>query len=285
MFLPPHGLSRRKFLGGLGALLPGAVFISFGVPTGFAKKKKAPAPPPTSDLSTHIESLGRQLLATPLDESDPLTSQVQELVLDDVLDWMGRNPPAPAPGGTPYDVRVQQEMEFAFSRLHYPVFGQPRVLSVPWNGSTITACGYTLGWSDFDRANVVAVYETRDAKTRLGGVDHFVQHTDLHLRIFPGPDSSNFRFLTFGIRLGKSQPRLSAVLYGYDGQSLKSLWQVRDLYDGKLELENGVLVIRYLKEEEYVHELTYNRRPPRHMATYKPSAQGLTLDSDREIPF
>ena len=284
MVLPTHRPSRRSFLGGLGALCSQAVFISSATTPGFAKKKKAPAPP-TSDLSTQIEDLGRQLVATPLDESDPLTSQVQDLVLNDLQNWITKNPPGPSPDGTPYDVRVRKVMEFAFSRLQYPAFGQPHVLSAPWNGSIVTACGYTLGWSDFDRANVVALYVTRGGKSGLGGVDHFVQHTDLHLRVFPGPDPSSFRFLAYGIRLGKSQPRLSAALYGYDGQSLKSLWQVRDLYDGKLELDHGVLVIRYLKEEEYIHELTYNRKPLRHMATYKPSAQGLTLDSDHEIPF
>jgi len=132
---------------------------------------------------------------------------------------------------------------------------------------------------------VVALYETRDGKTRLGGVDHFVQRTDLHFRILSGPDPSSFRFLVYGIKLGKSQPRLSADLYGFDGQSLKSLWQVHDVYDGKLQLKDGVLVIRYLKEQEYIQELIHNRRPPRHMATYKPSAEGLKLESDVEIPF
>jgi hypothetical protein len=275
--------SHRSFLGGLGTFFSLAMFISSTATPGFAKKK-APAPP-ISDLSTQIESLGRQLVATPLDESDPLTSQVQQLVLDDLQNWMTKNPPGPSSDGAPYDVPVRREMEFAFSRLHYPAFGQPHVLSGSWNGDVITVCGYTLGWSDFDRVNVVALFDTRDGKTRLGGADQFVQRIDLHFQIFPGPEPSSFRFLAYGIRLGKSQPRLSAALYGYDGQSLKSLWQVRDLYDGKLELNRGVLVIRYLKEEEYIRELTYNRKPLRHMATYKPSPQGLTLDSDHEVPF
>ncbi|HLY59865.1 MAG TPA: hypothetical protein VKV95_03780 [Terriglobia bacterium] len=284
MGLPTNGLSRRNFLGGLGTLFSQAIFISSAAAPGFAKKKKAQGPT-VSDLSTQIESLGRQLVSVPLDECDPLTSQVQQLVLDDLQNWITKNPPGPAPDGMSYDVRIRKEMEFAFSKLQYPAFGQPQVLSGPWNGSVVTACGYTLGWSDFDRANVVALYDTHDGKTSLSGVDHFVQYTDLHLKIFPGPDPSSFRFLAYGLRLGKSQPRLSAALYGYDGQSLKSLWQVRDLYDGKLELTNGVLVIRYLKEEEYIHALTYNRKPLRHMATYKPSAQGLALDNDHEIPF
>jgi hypothetical protein len=283
MILSKLGLSRRSFLGGVGILCGGVKLLSWGATPGFGQNKGTQAPP--SDLPGRLEELGRQLLVTPLDESDPLTSQVQELVLNDVENWMSRNPPAPSPEGSPYDVRVRKEMEFVFSKLHYPVFGQPRVLSLPWKGGHITICGYTLGWSDSDRANVVAVYVTREGKTRLGGVDHFVQHTDLHLKVFPSPNPASFRFLAYGLRLGKSQPRLSAALYGFDGESLKTLWQVHDLYDGKLQLNNGVLVIRYLKEDEYINAMTYNRKPPRHMATYKPSVEGLTLDSDRETPF
>lgn len=285
MALPKHRRIRRNFPGMMFTLFSATIFISLAATPGQAKKLKAQAGAPASELATHIENLGRQLVATPLDESDPLTSQVEQLVLGDIQNWITKNPPAPSPDGTPYDVRVRRELESAFSKLQYPAFGHPRVLSVPWNGSVVIVCGYTLGWSDFDRANVVATFESRDGKTSLGGVDHFVQHTDLHFKLFPGPDPASFRFLAYGVRLGKSQPRLSAVLYGFDGQSLKSLWQIQDAYDGKLELNNGVLVIRYLKEEEYINALTYNRKPPRHMATYKPSAQGLTLDSDREIPF
>lgn len=284
MILPTHRQSRRSFLRGMGIPFIAAIFISQAATPGFAKKKKS-AGTLEPDLSTQIGKLGPQLLATPLDESDPLTSEVQKLVLDDLQVWFAKNPPGPSSDGVPYDVRVRREMESAFAKLQYPVFGHPLVLSVPWNGSVITVCGYTLGWSDYDRANVIAVYETRDGKTSLGGVDQFVQRTDLHFEVYPGPDPASFRFLAYGFRLGKSQPRLSAALYGFDGQSLKSLWQVQDVYDGKLDLDKGVLVIRYLKEQEYIHELTYNRKPPRHKATYKPSAEGLKLESDVEIPF
>jgi hypothetical protein len=281
-----QGLNRRAFLAGLSFFSAVITLLFFNAPAALGKKKK-PEPPPasTAGLPSDIETLGRQLLSTPLDESDALTSQVQQLVLDHVQDWLAKNPAVPAPDGTPFDVRVRREIESAFSKLHYPVFGQAHAFSQAWNGGVLTGCGYTLGWSDFDRANVVALFETREGKTRLVGADHFVQRTDLHFEIMPSLDPAGFRFLAYGISLGKSQPRLSAALYGFDGQSLKSLWQTRDVYDGKLDVEKGTVTIRYLKEEEYIHELTYNRKPPRHMAIYKSSPQGLTLESDREIPF
>jgi hypothetical protein len=286
MVLPMRRHSRRIFFDGMGILFTGIIFVSLVPAAGFAQGAKTQVAP-SSDVSIKIGALGPRLLVTPLDESDPLTSQVQELVLDDVLKWITQNPPDPDPhdDGTPYEVKVRKEMESDFSKLHYPVFGHPHVLSQVWKGAVMIVCGYTLGWSDYDRANVVALFVTRHGQTRMLGVDHFVQRTDLHFEIFPGPDPASFRFLAYGFRLGKSQPRLSAALYGFDGQSLKSLWQVQDVYDGKLDLDNGVLVIRYLKEQEYIRELTYNRKPPRHKATYKPSAEGLNLESDVEIPF
>jgi len=249
------------------------------------KKKSRFHPPPPRTLPDKVERLASQLLNTPLDESDPITRQIQQLVIGHLQDWTAAQTPASGPRDLPFDVRLRQEMEKGFSELQYPLVDQCVVFSQPWKGAILTGASYTLGWSDYDRVNVVALFETHDAKTRLVGADHFVPRTDLHYAFPPSPDASSFRFLVYGTRLGKSQPRLSAILYGYDGETLKPLWQVRDLYDGKLELENGSVVIRYLKEEEYVREQAYNRKPPRHLAIYKPSPQGLSLVSDTETPF
>jgi len=281
-----QGISRRTFLAGLSSFSAGTTLFLFSPAPALGKKKKSRAPlQPSEELAEHVESLGRKLLSTPLDESEPLTSQIQKLVMDHLEAWMAGHMPGSAPDGTPFDVRVRREMESAFSKLHYPVFGHPKVFSQPWNGGVLTGAGYTLGWSDYDRVNVIALFESREGKTRLVGIHHFVPRTDLHYAFLPSPDQTSFRFLAYGIRLGKSQPRLSAVLYGYDGQSLKSLWEKRDIYDGKLEVDKDSLVIRYLNEDEYIRELTYNRHPPRHMAVYKSTPQGLKLDSDTEIPF
>lgn len=280
-------LSRRSFLSRMPSHCAGITFFLLGAAPalGRRKKKTVALPPPPADLPGHVEYLARQLVKIPLDESEPITSQIQQLVIAHLQDWLANQAASAAPGDVPFDVRVRRELESAFSLLHYPLFGQPAVFSQPWNGSILTGAGYTLGWSDYDRTNVVALFDTREGKTRLAGLDHFVPHTDLHYGFPASPDSASFRFLVYGTRLGKSQLRLSAFLYGYDGQSLESLWEMRDAYDGKLEVEKGSVVVRYLKEDEYVQALTYNRKPPRHLAVYKSSPEGLALESDREIAF
>ena len=279
------GFRRHSLLAALSALCVGIAFLFPGASPALGKKKMSAPASATSDLAARIELLGQTLVNTPLDESDELTGQIQKLVLDDLQDWFGKNPPGASANGVPYEVRVRREMESAFSKLHYPAYGLPKVFSQSWNGGVVTVCGYTLGWSDYDLMNVVALYETRDGKTRQAGIDHFVQRTGLDFDLMPAPDSTTFRFLAHGIRLGKSQPRLSTVLYGYDGQSLKVLWQVRDAYDGKIDVNKGTVTIRYLREDEYIHETAEKRKPPRHLAIYKTSPQGLTLESDTQIPF
>ena len=277
---------RHRALGGAVALVfVLAVCLPSAAAAADQKKKPQWHPPPPRDLPDQVDRLARQLLSVPVDESDAITRQIQQLVVGHLQDWLSHQTPASGPRDVPFDVRIRQEMEKAFSGLQYPLFGQPVVFSQSWKGAVLAGTGYTLGWSDFDRVNVIALFETRDGTTRLAGLDHFVQRTDLHYAFLPSTDSTSFRFLVYGTRLGKSQPRLSATLYGYDGHTLKSLWKIRDIYDGKLEVDKDTVVIRYLKEEEYIRELTYDRKPPRHEAVYKASSEGLILVSDREIPF
>ena len=91
--------------------------------------------------------------------------------------------------------------------------------------------------------------------------------------------------MTYGNRLGKSQVRLTAILYDYDGQTLKKLWEVEDAYDGKIDITPTTVSLRYLKESEYIEAQTYRRKPPRYESIYKVTPEGLTLTADREIPF
>jgi hypothetical protein len=279
-----HQYRRRVLLAGFISFFA-VVMLTVSSPAPALGKKRKPSAQPPAELPDRVAALGRQLLSLPLDESDAVTSQIQQLVIADLQAWFAKQSASSAPGDAPFDVRVRRAMENAFSRLQYPVFGQPQVFTQSWNGGVLTGAGYTLGWSDYDRVNVVALFDTRAGKTQLAGLAHFVPYTDLHYAFLPGPNTGSFRFLAYGFRLGKSQPRLSAVLYEYDGQALKSLWETRDVYDGKMEVEKNTVEIRYLKEDEYIRELTYNRKPPRHLAVYKSSPKGLTLESDREIPF
>ncbi len=274
---------RRKFQIVLGLV---ALFMILGAGQGFAKKKKPKTPPPPpADLPGHVNYLARQLYGVPLDESTSITGQIQKLVIDHLEAWLGGLKASDAPGDVPLDVKVRRELENAFSKLHYPLFGEPATFSERWKDGTIIGAGYTLGWSDYDRQNVVALFENRDDKTRLAAVTEFVPRTDLHYEFLPAPPTCDFRFIVYGTRLGKSHPRLTAILYSFDGQSLKTSWESRDIYDGKMEVGKDRVIIRYLKEEEYVREQVYKRKPPRHEAVYKITPQGVSLESEREIPF
>ncbi|HME01379.1 MAG TPA: hypothetical protein VKM93_29215 [Terriglobia bacterium] len=253
--------------------------MALGAGVVHAKKKKA-APPP-ADLPHKINNLATQLKGLALDESGPTTGAIEKLVLDHMQEWLA----ARDPKAEPSDVPVRRELEAAFELLHYPVFAWPRAFVRPWKGTLLTGVGYTLGWTDYERVNVVAVYATAAGETRLAAVTHFVPRTDLHYEFLPVPPSGDLRFILWGTRLGRSQPRLTAILYDFDGQSLKPLWQDVDAYDGRIDVGPQTVAVRYLREDEYVRAVQHGDKPARYEALYQITAQGLQLVHDHDIPF
>ena len=240
---------------------------------GEAKKK---APPP-ADLPGHVNYLAQQLPGVMLVDATSITDEIQKLVLADLQQWMADR--------TPSDVEVRRELEMAFSQLHYPLFGQAAAFAQSWKGQLVIGAGYSLGWTDYDRTNVIAIFTNKLGHSRLAAVTTFVPRTDLHYAFLQEPEGDAFRFFVYGSRLGKSQPRLTAILYSFDGQNLKSLWEAHDLYDGKMEVEKDEVVIRYLIEEEYTREQAHRRKPPRHQTVYKITPTGLEVQSEQQIPF
>lgn len=243
------------------------------------KRKTPPGPPP--DLPGHVNYLARKLYGIPLDESDPITNQIQKLVVDHFQEWLAKQ----AASGDVRDVPVRREMESVFALLHYPLFGWPAVFAQPWKGGTLVATGYTLGWSDYDRVNVIPLFEIVKGQPRLASVVKFVPHTDLHYEFMAGPPSGDFWFVAYGTRLGKSQPRLTAMLYSFDGQNLKRLWEADDAYDGRINIGRNWVTITYLKEDEYIQATQEGRKPPRYETVYIATATGLQLQSERTIPY
>ena len=238
------------------------------------KKPKAPPPPP---LPGRVDYLAKQLIGVPLDESDALTSQIQKLVLDHLDEWMASR--------TPSVVEARRELESAFALLRNPLSADTNSFARPWKGDTLIGIGYTLRWTDYNRVNVLALYENRDGKSRRVALSNFVPHTDQAYEFLPSPESGDFRFLVYGFRTGKSHLRLAAKLYDFDGQNLKTVWEASDVYDGKIDVDKERVVIRYLKEDEYIRETALGRKPPRYQATYKETSQGLELVEDRQVPF
>ena len=249
--------------------------VLFSVGVAEAKKKAPPRPPAT--LAEHLSALAKQLPGVMLVDADPIIGQIQKLVVDHMTEWMANR--------TPTDVEVRRELENAFSLLQYPAVAQPAAFTFPWKGQMVIGAGYTLGWTDSDRQNVVAIYTSSDGKSQFVTLTNFIPRTDLHYELLPQLAWDDLRFFTYGNRLGKSQLRLSAILYSFDGKNLKPLWGIQDMYDGELDVVKDKVTIKYLKEDEYVDAVLRKRHPPRHMATYQLTATGIQLLEDHEIPF
>ena len=250
------------------------------VGSGEAKEKRPkPAPPPVSDLPNYVSYLAWQLRGKHMDESGEITGQIQKAVLDHLQQWLAAAPERAT------DIEVRRELERVFYNLRYPTSAKPSCFDAPWKDSTIIGAGYTLHWTNYNRANVLAIFVKSAGKVRLAAVTHFLPMVDLLYDFPPSQGSDDFRFFAYGTRPGKSQPRLSAVLYSFDGQDMKSLWETRDIYDGKLDVGENQVTIRYLKEDEYIREQFRGRKPPRHQANYRITSTGLELESDREVPF
>jgi hypothetical protein len=254
------------------------------VSPAIAQKKRKPLPPPPADLAGHVNYLARQLYGIPLDESAPLTSQIEKLVLQHMDEWIAAHPPpAGEVGGVPYDVKVRREIEAAFAELRYPIYATAAVFDRPYGQTRLIGAGYTLGWSDNDRANVVVLYEASGPIVRQVALTHFVPNADLHYAFIdpPGADAGQFWFVVYGTRLGKSHRRLSAVLYAFDGKDLKSLWQILDAFDGRISFAGDQVKLDYMREDEFVRAVTRRTTPPRREAAYRVTPAGLELEYDR----
>ncbi len=260
------------------------VLWHLAAPAASAKKKPRQPPPPPS-LASRVKYLAEHLYGVPLDESAPITGQIERLVFDDLDQWIVAHPPGMAggPSEVPYEVQVRRRLEAAFAELHDPLLGIPSTFAAPWQEGQLVGAGYTLGWTDQDRTNVLALYASVNGKMTRVTLTHFIPRSDLHYAFLPSPAPDEFRVLVYGTRLGKSHPRLSAVLYAFDGHALKPLWKIEDVYDGRLTVDRDRVVIRYLNEEELIQSLRERTPVPQHEAIYRADPAGLTLEVDHQV--
>lgn len=263
---------KIRCAGILAAMLAAA--IAFGAATAQARKKEAKAKP---GLPGHIATLGKQLYGLDIDDAKPVTDEIQKLVVGHLNTWIANR--------TPDIVEVRHELEQAFSKLEYPAEGTPAIFVAPWKNVTLIGAGYTLGWSNIWRVNVLVIYENQNGRTREVTTTSFVPRTDLHYAIMAPSPAGDFRFLAYGWKLGMSHARMSAVLYSFDGKALQSQWNEENLFDGKLSATANTVVISYVDEDEYIRQTQQGHMPPRHERTYKLGPQGLQLESAHDIPY
>ena len=257
-------------------LLPLAMVLSVSGSAMAQDTKQAPPPPP-ADLPGHVNYLAQQLPGVMLEDATPITDQIQKLVLAQLEQWMMDR--------SPTDVEVRRDVDMAFSELHYPLSGQAAAFARAWKDQVVIGAGYTLGWTNIDRTNALAIFSNQQGHSHFVTVTSFVPRYDLHYAFPPAQTDDAFRFFVYGFRLGKSQPRLSVGFYAFDGRNLKPLWEVTDLYDGKVYFEKERVITRYLNEAEYVTEAAHGRRPPRHQTVYTITPAGLEVQSEQDIPF
>jgi hypothetical protein len=263
---------KRRSAGILVSLLAAA--IAFGMGTAQARKKE-PAPKP--GLPDHVAALGKKLYGLDIEDAKPVTDEIQQLVVGHMNSWIANR--------TPDLVEVRHELEQTFSKLEYPAEGTASVFIAPWKDVKLIGAGYTLGWSDIWRINVLVIYENQNGHTHEVTTTSFVPRTDIHYAILTPSGTGDFRFLAYGRRLGMSHPRLSAVLYTFDGKTLQSPWKVENLFDGNLSAHNNTVVISYVDRDEYIRETQLGHLPARHQKTYQLTPQGLQLESAHDVPY
>jgi len=263
-----------------------AVLLIWAVAASGLPKKPKKAPPP-DDLPTQVSKLAYQLWGVPLDESEPLTSQIQKLVLEHMTQWIKAHPPdvdsARKAGDTPYNENLRHEVESVFAKVRNPNSATASTFLQSLGGKPVVGVGYTLGWSEFDRANVVAIFEANEGGYQQVAISHFVPDVDLNFQFLQPPAgvSDQLWFLAYGTRLGKSSPRLSAVLYAYDGKTLQTLWRTTDVYSGRISFAGGRVIISYLKEDELKQAILSHTPAVRHEAAYQVTPKGLEVEYDR----
>jgi hypothetical protein len=265
-------LQKIRAAGILAGLLAAAIALGMG--TAEARQKKS-APEP--GLPDHVSSLGKKLYGLDIEEAKPVTDEIQKLVVGHLNTWIANR--------SPNIVEVRHELEQAFSKLEYPAVGTPSIFISPWKDVKLIGAGYTLGWSNIWRINVLVIYENQNGQTREITTTSFVPRTDIHYAIMAPSPTGDFRFLAYGWRLGMSHARLSAVLYSFDGKTLESQWKVENLFDGKLTASKRIVVVSSVDEDEYIRQTQQGQLPPRHEMTYKLTPQGLQLESAHDVPY
>ncbi len=249
-----------------------------------ARHKKAPAAEAQS-LPNQVNSLARQLYGVPYYEAGDIPGKIETLVFGALTKWLNGKAPWNPEAAYGLDVQVRMQLENYLSKLHYPWYGEPSVFVRKWQDKELIGAGYTLGWTRFDTVNAFALYEHRATETTKVAETDFVPQTDLHYAFLQPGAHGDFRFIIFGSMHGQSQPRLTAILYSFDGKTLKDLWERPDLYDGKIAVTPQTVTLRYLKEPEYVQAVEQNQLPPGYEAVYRVTPEGLRLETERQIPF
>ena len=258
------------------AVVAVALTVFFGPAHASARRRKKRGGKPPA-MSARVLQIAQQLPGATLDDAQPTARKIEHLVLADLDQWSASR--------TVSFVEVRSHLEQDFSLLTDPLSGSAASFEQPWHGETLIVAGYTLGWSNYDRVNVIAIYRTGKGSTRRIATINFVPRTDLRFIPLVGSSFGSLRFIAYGWRLGMSEPRLTAALYSFDGKSLRRLWERRDAFAGKISVLGEKVMIRYVDEQQFINSTSAGDAPQAHEAIYQLTRAGLKLLSIQPVRF
>ena len=271
-------MKRKKWLRAL-ILLTLFATVGFALESVAAQNRNAPRSYLNSTAS-FVKAWAGTLDRTHMTDALPMNHHIQELVFRYVEDYVAGKEDSPAP--SPVELRRDLEIS-VFGELKWPFEAMVRTFAHPWKGGHLLGVGYSLRWTDQNRFNGIGLFLIQEGKISRVASANFVPGTDLTFDILPARNPDQLLLLVSGIRKGKSHPRLSLMLYSFEGDALKPQWERQDIYGGKFRVDEGNLWITYLKEEEFIRETRYGRFPPRYEALYSPQGSGFSLESDEVV--
>ncbi len=270
--------SAGKWKAAIAVLVLGLLVAPAGV-----EAKKKPRAKSAAELarptSHYITTWSQTLVKYDLEDSRKMNLHIRELVFRHVEQYINRQEAASVS-----PVEVRREVERLFDGVRWPVNVIVKTFLKPWKQERLLGVGYSLGWSEQNRYNALAIYSLEEGKMREVSVLEFVPGPDLQpFGFVPTQNPDEWLLLVHGFRKGKSHPRLSAALFAFDGKQFRSVWEKRHVYDGKIKVENGNLVISFYQEEELIREALYRRLPPRYRAVYRRQDSTYVLDTETII--
>ena len=246
-------------------------------PTSDAARNRDRIRTSTRSTASFVKAWVETLDRTHMTDALPMNHHIQELVFRYVEDSLAGKMDSSA--SSPVELRRDLEAS-VFGELTWPYEALVRTFAHPWKDGRLLGVGYSLRWTDQNRFNAVGLFLLREGKISRVASANFVLGTDLSFEILSPRNPDELLLLVSGIKLGKSHPRLSLMLYSFEGDELKPLWERQDIYEGKFRVEQQNLRITYLKEEEFIRETRYGRLPPRYEAVFSPKGSGFSLESD-----
>ena len=271
-------MSAGKWKAAIAVLMLGLLAAPAGVDAKKKSKSKSAADlaRPTSH---YITTWSKTLVKYDIEDSRKMNLHIRRLVFGHVEQYLNGQE-----AGSVSQVEVRRQVERLFDGVKWPLNVIVKTFLKSWKQERLLGVGYSLGWTEQNRYNAVAIYSLGGGKIREVSVLEFVPGPDLRPFDFvPTENPDEWLLLVHGFRKGKSHPVLSAALFAFEGGQFQPIWEKLHVYDGKLKVEDGNLVISFYQEEELIREAHQRRLPPRYRAVYRRQDSTYVLDTETII--